>query len=250
VKACWPQSADRKPETRECRKVFLNSDKGLCPVASGSTFFKDEGSYQLQRALRFGHDGVAMPKEFRQTLERVKRGDAAAFAVLVEQYGPAIRREVRFRVLDARVRRRVEESDILQSVMLRLWLGLWVGEYDIETPESLNRLLKVLTRNCVVDVVRYWTAECRDVREQRSANLSSAAGDEAFPSQIVEVSETLEALRRELPERELKILEARQAGQDWESIAQELGGDLPADSVRRQHQRVVKRLLTKLGWGG
>jgi RNA polymerase sigma factor (sigma-70 family) len=188
-------------------------------------------------------------RAFRQLLDRVRQGDPTAFAALVEQYGPAIRREVRFRVLDGKVKRKIEESDILQSVMLRLWLGIWAGELEFDTPEGLHGLLQAMTRNRIVDVVRHWTAECRDVRVQEPAKLNLLEAGDDLPSQILEVSETLEMLRQALPERERHILEARQAGRDWDSIAQELGGDVPADSVRRQHQRVVKRILTNLGWG-
>ncbi|MBL8849020.1 MAG: sigma-70 family RNA polymerase sigma factor [Planctomycetaceae bacterium] len=188
-------------------------------------------------------------REFQNLLERVRHGDTAAFAVLVEQYGPAIRREVRFRVLDGKLKRQIEESDILQSVLLRLWLGIWAGELEIDTPEGLYRLLQTMTRNRIVDAVRHWTAECRDVRVQRPINLNLAEASDDRPSQILEVTETLELLRRTMPERERRILEARQAGRDWDSIAQDLGDGAPSDSVRRQHQRVVMRLLANFGWG-
>lgn len=187
-------------------------------------------------------------QEFRQLLEGVRQGNAEAFSRLVELYGPAIRREVRFRVLEGNVGRLVEESDILQSVMLRLWVGLCAGEFELDSPDALRHLLAAMTRNRIVDIARYWTAECRDVRELRTVNLGAVKDSEDVPSQVLEMTETLTALRTELPERDRRILEARQAGRDWESVAAELGDKLPPDSVRRQHQRVVARLLKRLGW--
>ncbi|MBI3466204.1 MAG: hypothetical protein HY000_24585 [Planctomycetes bacterium] len=53
---------------------------------------------------------------FREMIRRVRAGDEDAATELVRQYEPEIRREVRMRLTDPRLRRGIESVDICQSV--------------------------------------------------------------------------------------------------------------------------------------
>ena len=146
---------------------------------------------------------------------------------MVDDYSDAIRREVRFSLLDSRIRRMVTESDICQSVFARFCLGLWAGTYQVEQPEQLVGLLKTMVRAKVVDWTRHAKAQRRDVR--RSVPMDTQVGQvqaarDRTPSQIVSDGEVLDRLRQNLSERELKILDWRQQQYQWPQIADMLGG--------------------------
>jgi hypothetical protein len=53
---------------------------------------------------------------FQALIARVREGDAEAAAMLVHRYESAIRRIVRTRMVDSRLRSLVDSSDICQSV--------------------------------------------------------------------------------------------------------------------------------------
>ena len=81
---------------------------------------------------------------FQQLLGRVRGGDEQAAAELVKRYEPAIRREVRFRLRDARLARLFDSTDVCQSVLASFFLRAALGEYELESPEQLMKLLSVL----------------------------------------------------------------------------------------------------------
>src|SRR5206468_1481154 len=54
---------------------------------------------------------------FQELIRRVRQGDEAAAAVLVRHYEPAIRRAVRFRLLDTRLGAVRDSTYICQSVL-------------------------------------------------------------------------------------------------------------------------------------
>ena len=54
---------------------------------------------------------------FRELMVRVRAGDDAAALEIVRQYEPLIRREVRLRLEDPRLRRALDSMDVCQSVL-------------------------------------------------------------------------------------------------------------------------------------
>jgi len=60
-------------------------------------------------------------------IERIRRGDSEAVRLFVDEYQGAVEREVRFALLDRRLRRIVSESDVKQSVIMRFVVDLWAG---------------------------------------------------------------------------------------------------------------------------
>jgi len=187
---------------------------------------------------------------FADLIERLRQGDEAAVQILVDDYSDAIRREVRFSLLDSRIRRMVTESDICQSVFTRFCLGLWAGTYQVEQPEQLVGLLKTMVRAKVVDWTRHAKAQRRDVR--RSVPMDTQVGQvqaarDRTPSQIVSDGEVLDRLRQNLSERELKILELRQQQYQWPQIADMLGGETKPEALRKQYERAMSRAIEAIG---
>ena len=55
--------------------------------------------------------------DFEDLIRRIRMGEAEAAAELVQRFEPEIRREVRIRLTDPKLRRVVDSIDICQSVL-------------------------------------------------------------------------------------------------------------------------------------
>ncbi len=136
---------------------------------------------------------------FRDLIVRVRRGDEQAATELVRRYEPAIRRAVRFRLTDVRLRRTCDSMDVCQSVLLSFFVRAASGQYDLDTPEQLLRLLTTMARNKLLNQARDHHAACRDNRlvtdDIADHDVPTAAPD---PSQQVEARELLQEIHRRL----------------------------------------------------
>ena len=104
-------------------------------------------------------DGEETP--FPDLLRRVRAGDQDAAVELVRRYESAIRRAVRIKLLDSRLTEALESMDICQSVMGSFFYRAALGQYEMEKPEDLVRLLVTMARNKLTDQVRRQTTERR-----------------------------------------------------------------------------------------
>src|SRR3954453_16678047 len=101
---------------------------------------------------------------FQELIARVRRGDDAAANELVRRYEPAIRRSVRFRLTDPRLRRTCDSMDVCQSLSARFFVRAASGQYALDTPEQLLRLLTTMARNKLLNQARQEHAARRDNR--------------------------------------------------------------------------------------
>ena len=101
-----------------------------------------------------------------ELLSKVRTGDAAAAEELVRSYEPELRRAIRVRLTDARLRRLVDSMDICQSVLAGFFVRTAAGQYDIQSAEELLKLLVTMARNRVIDWVRRANVERRDGRRE------------------------------------------------------------------------------------
>jgi hypothetical protein len=134
---------------------------------------------------------------------------------LLKEYGDAIQREIRFCLLDQRLRRVVGESDVFQSVMTQFALKLREGQYNFDTPSELVGLLKTIARTHAAHLARFWHARRRDLRKNAGIDaegvIEPAAADPTASSVVARV-ETLELALAKLSERDRQILDWRQDG--------------------------------------
>jgi RNA polymerase sigma-70 factor (ECF subfamily) len=91
---------------------------------------------------------------FPDLMARVRRGDARASDDLFRQFEAQVRLEVQMRLRDPRLRRRVDEADVCQSVMRSFFVRARLGEYDVANPNELMRLLAGMARNKVAAQAR------------------------------------------------------------------------------------------------
>src|SRR5947209_19719125 len=132
---------------------------------------------------------------FHDLIGRIRAGDEYAAADLVHAYEPEIRREVRFLLRDPFLRRAFDSMDICQSVMSSFFLRAALGEYDLDQPQDLIRLLISMTRNKVVDATRRQRAQRRDPRRSTSLEAVDLEASTPSPSQIAQGREILAAVR-------------------------------------------------------
>jgi hypothetical protein len=64
---------------------------------------------------------------FAELLRRVRSGDQEAATALVRQFEPEIRRVVRLRLTDPRMRRVIDSADICQSVLANFFVRAAAG---------------------------------------------------------------------------------------------------------------------------
>jgi RNA polymerase sigma-70 factor (ECF subfamily) len=184
---------------------------------------------------------------FRELILRVRSGEVAAAADLVCRYEPTIRRTVRVRLRNLRLRRLLDSTDICQSVLANFFVRVAAGQYELETPDQLLKLLATMARNKLLDHARHEQRECRDQRRLEPGTVEDlplvARG--STPSQQVAAQELLREARRRLTPDELHLLELRDQGREWTDIAAEVGGS--PEALRKQLARGVDRVAKQLG---
>ena len=112
------------------------------------------------------------PESFRALIVRVRAGDEQAAAELVRLYEPAIRRAARVRLVDTRLNRLLDSMDICQSVMASFFVRAALGQFDLDTPDQLLRLLATMTRNKLIGQVKGQAAALRDFRRLEGARAA------------------------------------------------------------------------------
>ena len=184
---------------------------------------------------------------FQDLIRRVRAGDAAAAAELVRHYEPAIRRVVRLRLSDSRLRRTFDSMDVCQSVLGSFFVRANLGQYDLENPEQLLKLLAQMARHKVTDQVRRQRAGQRDVRRVTGDVDAAAeiAARQPSPSAHVAGRELLDAVRQRLTPAERDLAEQRAQGREWADIAAERGES--AEALRKRLSRALDRVAEQLG---
>ncbi len=188
-----------------------------------------------------------MPAEssFSDLIRRVRAGDEEAAADVVRHYETAIRRVVRIRLVDARLRRVFDSMDVCQSVLASFFVRAGLGQYDLQTPEQLLKLLTQMARNKLADQARRQAARGADAPAVAEADLRLLAAPGPNPSQQVALRDLLQEARRRLSGDERRLLELREQGREWAEIAAEVGGS--PEALRKRFARAVNLVAQQLG---
>jgi RNA polymerase sigma-70 factor (ECF subfamily) len=183
---------------------------------------------------------------FRDLIGKVRQGDQQAATELVRRYEPAIRRAVRFRLTDPGLRRTCDSMDVCQSVLASFFVRAASGQYDLDTPEQLIKLLTVMAKNKLLNRARYERSARRDQRlVEGGVSESQIITDAPGPSRQVEARDLLEQVQRRLSPDERVLVELRNQGHDWAAIAAAVGGN--AVALRQKLHRAIARLTRELG---
>jgi RNA polymerase sigma-70 factor (ECF subfamily) len=143
---------------------------------------------------------MAEVPSFHEFLRRVREGDAQAASELVRLYEPEIRRAVRVRLSESRLGRVLDSEDVCQSVLANFFVRASAGQFELDNPEQLLRLLVAMARNKLRDKARQQTAQRRDQRRLGDAGPGAldAVPDSADADIAAEVHGSPEALRKKL----------------------------------------------------
>jgi RNA polymerase sigma factor (sigma-70 family) len=186
-------------------------------------------------------------QSFRELIRRVRAGDAEASTQLVRRYEPAIRLAVHVRLTDPRLRRILDSMDICQSVLVSFFMRAASGQYELETPEQLLKLLTTMARNKVLSEAHKQRAARRDYR--RLQRDFSGEGDlidsHPSPSQVVAQREMLHELQSRLTVEERQLADQRALGRSWKEIAAAVGSE--PNTVRMRLRRALDRVTQELG---
>lgn len=190
---------------------------------------------------------VSPHDEFKDLIRRVRGGDPEAARALVEGYESVIRRVVRHRLADPRLRAAFDSVDVCQSVLGSFFVRAANGEYDLDTPEQLTHLLARMAQNRLATYARRQAAGKRDYRRAEAAGDEHAEVPAAGPTPSREVAarDLLRAVRERLTPDERRLADLRQAGLDWAEIAVR-EGDNPA-ALRKRLSRAMDRVSRELG---
>ena len=194
-------------------------------------------------------------ESFQALIARVRAGDEQAAAELVRHYEPAIRRAARVRLVDSRLNRLLDSMDICQSVMASFFVRAALGQYELDTPDQLLKLLATMTRNKLAGQVKGHGAARRDFRRVAAAPddrhaeadhmAQRIAGHDPTPSRDLAARELLEEALRRLSPEEKRILDCRERGDEWVRIATELRSS--PEAIRKRLARAVDRVALELG---
>jgi RNA polymerase sigma factor (sigma-70 family) len=185
---------------------------------------------------------------FADFMRRIRAGDDEAARELVARYEPLIRREVRLHLEDRRLCRLFDSMDVCQSVLGSFFLRAAAGEYQLEQPAQLLRLLVTMARNKLASAAR---AQYRLRRDQRRLSaegheqMDRVADPRPGPASAVAGEELLRAFRDGLSEEEKRIVDLRGQGLAWADVAAQMGGS--AQARRMQLSRAISRMARSLG---
>jgi DNA-directed RNA polymerase specialized sigma24 family protein len=184
--------------------------------------------------------------EFRELLTHAATGDEHASSALFSHFSPRVLRVARMKLSSPTLRQRVDETDICQSVFSEFFAGLREGQFSVDTPEDLQRLLLDITHKCVLRQVQKHSAGKRDVRKQSElADGFDPIGMESTASTKASREELVHRFLSNLTEEDRYVVEQRKLGREWEDLAAEL--TTSADALRVRISRATKSAWTKLG---
>ena len=186
-------------------------------------------------------------EEFDFFIRRIRAGDSSAAEELVRLYEPIVRREVRMHLVDSRMMRVFDSTDFTQSVMASFFFRASDGQYDLQQPTDLVRLLVSMARNKLASGARKLLSEKRDGHRTDFSvpELEHIAEVTETPSDVVSMLELVNKAREQLSEEERAIADLRCQGKSWGEIALELGGK--AQARRMQLARAFDRVTESLG---
>jgi RNA polymerase sigma factor (sigma-70 family) len=184
---------------------------------------------------------------FEDLIRRVRAGDQDAAADLVRRYEPAVRRVVRVHMHDSRLRRVLDSTDICQSVLATFFVRANLGQFDLNSPQDLLKLLGTIARNKVVNQAARQLAHRRDHRrtEALGEREGLAPGRGSSPDDQAAARELLEKVRERLTDDERVLADRRGRGDSWDEIAVECGGT--TEGLRKKLARALDRVLQQLG---
>lgn len=184
-------------------------------------------------------------------LERYRGGDSAAAEELFHRYVGRLVVLASAR-MSARLSRRVDPEDIVQSVYRSFFVGAREGRFTCEQAGDLWNLLAVITLNKIRQKAEYHSAQKRQMQQEQADPLgdsvalaAEALAREPSPDEELAVLDELEHLTQGLSDEQKRMVELRLQGYLIEEIAAEVGRS--ERTVRRVMDQIKARLEQRAG---
>jgi RNA polymerase sigma-70 factor (ECF subfamily) len=190
---------------------------------------------------------MAEEPSFQELMQRVRRGEEAAAVELLRRYEAPLRHVIHVRLVDARLRRLLDSVDICQSVLASFFVRAALGQYELNQPADLLKLLATMARNKLIDQARRPGVEGQVERQVPLDKLPERAltSPEGTPSQQAVLHELVHEVRRRLPPQERQLLDLRNQGMEWAAIAAQVGGH--SEALRKRLSRAIDLVAAELG---
>jgi RNA polymerase sigma factor (sigma-70 family) len=186
------------------------------------------------------------PDSDHTLLERVRRGDGAAAAVLYERYAGRLRVVTEAR-RDRALAGRLDADDILQSAFGSFFRRAAEGAYHVSAGEELWGLLVSITLNKLRSAGDYHRAQKRDSRATTPASASLPDVRTRDARALAELRWLIAEIIDPLPDVQQRMIHLRLEGHEVREIAERTGRS------RRSVERVLhdfrEALASRLGPG-
>jgi RNA polymerase sigma-70 factor (ECF subfamily) len=187
--------------------------------------------------------------DFLTLISRVRAGDDAAATELVDRYLPAVRRVLRLKLRDSPLCRVLDSMDVCQGVFASFFIRAASGQYDLDRPGQLLRLLVAMARNKLISESRtYYVARREQTGSAVDALFAGLVSPEPSPSGRLAWKELLHEVRQRLTDDERRLADRRAEQWEWSAIAAEVGGS--PDALRKRLARALDRVSSQLGLEG
>jgi RNA polymerase sigma factor (sigma-70 family) len=173
----------------------------------------------------------------------IKGGDEQSLGMMLQELDPFLRRVIRMRLQDGRLRRTVDTTDILQSLLKDFLRQTAAGDPAETRSTGLCAYLAAAVRHKV---------QTRFRKERRHAGSLpkqwAPASREPDVCKRVEDQDCAAAIRSRLDESARLLLDLKAQGLTWQEIAAKVG--VSADTLRMRLNRAVAELLNELADNG
>ncbi len=184
---------------------------------------------------------------FQELVQRIRAGDEQAATEVITLYEPLVQRELRIRMTDRRFAKLFDPVDVCQSIWSSFFIRLGAGQFDLESPKCVAKLLVAMTHNKLASRARKHYAQKRSVDrvDDYPWDLATVADSQDSPSVYLTNQELMVKIHENLSDEERKLSELRNKGLSWQAVADAVGGT--AQARRMQLDRAAERVIKQLG---
>jgi RNA polymerase sigma factor (sigma-70 family) len=181
--------------------------------------------------------------ELQEFLDVLRGDDRPAIEALLGRLDPFLRKIIRLRLIDGRLRRVMDTTDIFQSLLKDFLSQRPGGDPPAQGSTGLHAYLAAAVHHKI---------QTRTRKERRHAGSLAADWEPVSPEapapRRVEDRDLSQAIRARLPEPTRRLFDLKAEGLTWAEIAARVGGN--ADALRMRLRRTVAAVLGDLGQGG
>lgn len=168
-------------------------------------------------------------------MERLRKGDEVAFAVLYDRYWP---------ILFQQARRLLQDEDEIRDVLQDTFATLWEKAYAIEPTISLSAYLHALVRNRILNMLL--RSKVKDKYLASLAHFSVIEVPADFAIREKQMAQRIEDELNQLPEKMREVFElSRKHSLSYHEIAKKL--HISQNTVKKQISNAIRQLRLKLG---